>query len=66
MVSYRPGEVRLDAASPAPTFLLEVVIEDPKQVQVQFEGDDVTYTLEAKWEKGELVTDVDASGPGAD
>jgi hypothetical protein len=58
--------VRLDAASPAPTFLLEDVVEDPKRVEVQFEGDDVTYTLEAKWEKGELVTDVDASGPGAD
>jgi hypothetical protein len=65
-VSYRPGEVRLDAVSPAPTFILEDVDEEPKRVQVQFEGDDVTYTLEAKWDKGELVTDVDVSGPGAD
>jgi hypothetical protein len=66
VVSYRPGEVRLDAAFPASTFLLEDVDEDPKRVQVEFEGDDVTYTLEAKWDKGELVTDVDVSGPGAD
>jgi hypothetical protein len=42
------------------------VDEDPKRVQVEFEGDDVTYTLEAKWERGELVTDIDASGPGDD
>ena len=66
VVSYLPGQVRLDAVAPAPTFLLEDVDEDLKRVQVEFEGDDVTYTLEAKWERGELVTDVDASGPGAD
>ncbi|HJU82423.1 MAG TPA: hypothetical protein VJ796_11865 [Acidimicrobiia bacterium] len=66
MVSYRPGEVRLDAVAPAPTFLLEEVDEDPDRVEVVFEGVDVTYTIEAKWEKGELVTDADASGPGAD
>jgi hypothetical protein len=66
VVSYRPGEVRLDAVSPAPTFVLEDVDEDPKRVQVELKGDDVTYTLEVKWERGELVTDIDASGPGAD
>jgi hypothetical protein len=66
VVSYRPGEVRLDAALPVPNFLLEDVDEEPKRVQVEFEGDDVTYTLEAEWERGELVTDVDVSGPGTD
>ena len=64
VVSYRPGEVRLDAVSPAPTFLLEDVDEDPDRVEVVFESDDVTYTIEAKWDEEEFVTDVDVSGSG--
>ena len=64
VVSYRPGEVRLDAVSPAPTFLLEDVDEDPDRVEVVFEGDDVTYTIEAKWDEEEFVTDIDVSGSG--
>ena len=65
VVSYRPGEVQLDSVAPAPTFDLEDIDEARTTVQVEFEGEDVTYVLEAKWEKGELVTDIDAKGPGA-
>ena len=66
VVSYRPGEVRLDSVAPAPTFDLEDIDERRATVQVEFEGENVTYILEARWEKGELVTDIDANGPGAD
>ena len=66
VVSYRPGQVRLDTVSPAPTFVLEDVDEAQNRVEVELQGDEVTYTIEAKWVNGELVTDIDASGPGAD
>ncbi|MGH8957484.1 MAG: hypothetical protein ACRDVK_02290 [Acidimicrobiia bacterium] len=66
IVSYRPEEVRLDAVFPAPTFVLEDVEEEPKRVEVELEGDDVTWTIEAKWANGEFVTDIEASGSGGD
>ncbi|HJQ94951.1 MAG TPA: hypothetical protein VJ935_04490 [Acidimicrobiia bacterium] len=59
---YRPGEVRLDGIAPAPTFEVVDLDEEQKSVRVEFEGDDVTYVIEAKWEKGELVTDIDSQG----
>jgi hypothetical protein len=62
LVFYRPSEVRLDGIAPAPTFEIGDVDEEQKRVRVEFEGDDVTYVIEAKWEKGELVTDIDSEG----
>jgi hypothetical protein len=61
-VSYRSGEVRLDGIAPAPTFEVEDVDEERKSVRVEFGGDDVTYVIVAKWDKGELITDINSSG----
>jgi hypothetical protein len=61
-VFYRPGEVRLEGIAPAPTFEVEDVDEERKSVRVAFAGDDVTYVIEAKWDKGELTTDIESSG----
>jgi hypothetical protein len=58
VISYRPGEVRLDAVIPAPGFAVEDVDEERKSVRVEFEGADGSSTIVAKWDKGELVTDV--------
>ena len=66
VVSYRPGQVQLDAVAPAPAFELGDVDEASNRVEVEFENDFVSYKLEAKWSNGELVTDINASGPGAD
>jgi hypothetical protein len=43
---------------PAPGFAVEDVDEERKSVRVEFEGADASYIIVAKWDKGELVTDV--------
>jgi hypothetical protein len=62
LVSYQSGEVRLDGIAVAPGFEVEDVDEERRSVRVELEGDDVTYVIEAKWVKGELVTDIDSQG----
>ena len=62
LVFYRSGEVRLEGIAPAPAFEVEDVDEERKSVRVEFEGDDVTYVIEATWDKGELVTDIESQG----
>lgn len=62
VVSYRPGEVRLDAVIPAVGFEVGDVDEEKRSVRVQFESTDASYTIVAKWDKGELITDITSSG----
>lgn len=59
MVRYRPGEVELQAATPAPGFSVEVDDGGPPRVRVEFEGADAEVRVEARWEEGSLDIEVD-------
>ena len=59
IVSYRPGEVRLESVVPAPGFAYEIKDEGPDKVDVEFEQGDEKFGLEAEWTDGGLVTEID-------
>lgn len=59
MVRYRPGEVQLQAATPAPGFAVEIDDAGPPRVRVEFESDDADVRVEARWADGALDVDVD-------
>jgi cytoskeletal protein RodZ len=54
VVRYRPGEVELQAATPAPGFEMEIDDAGPPDVRVEFENDDTDIRVEARWEDGSL------------
>lgn len=57
---YRPNEVELQAATPAPGFEMEIDDDGPQRVRVEFDNDDTDIRVEARWEDGGL--DVEVSG----
>ncbi|HJS72222.1 MAG TPA: hypothetical protein VJ858_05790 [Acidimicrobiia bacterium] len=59
MVRYRPEQVELQAAIPAPGFGVEVDEVGPPRVRVEFENDDDRFQVEARWESGALQVEVD-------
>ncbi len=58
MVSYRPDEVVLDAATPAPGFAVEVDKEGPPDVDVEFESEELRVRVRVEWDD-RLVVEVD-------
>ena len=58
IVSYRPGEVKLESVAPTPGFSYEIDDEGPPEVRVEFEGGDVKVEIRVRWDGG-LVTEVD-------
>lgn len=58
VVSYRQGEVVLDAATPAPGFSVEVDKQGPPDVDVEFEGEEMRVRVRAEWDE-RLVVEVD-------
>jgi hypothetical protein len=58
IVSYRPGEVKLESVAPTPGFSYEIDDQGPPEVRVQFEGGDVRVEVRVRWDGG-LVTEVD-------
>ncbi len=58
IVSYRPGEVKLESVAPTPGFSYEIDDQGPPEVRVQFEGGDVKVEVRVSWDGG-LVTEVD-------
>ena len=58
IVSYRPGEVRLESIAPTPGFSYEIDDQGPPEVRVEFEGGDVKVEVRVRWDGG-LVTEVD-------
>lgn len=58
IVSYRPGEVKLESVTPTPGFSYEIDDQGPPKVRVQFEGGDVRIEVRVRWDGG-LVTEVD-------
>jgi hypothetical protein len=59
VVRYRPEQVELQAATPAPGFGVEVDEAGPPRVRVEFESDDDRWRVEARWENGALQVEVD-------
>jgi hypothetical protein len=59
VVRYRPGEVELQAATPAPGFAVEIDDAGPPRVRVEFDSDEVEARIEVRWENGSLDIDID-------
>lgn len=49
VVRYRPGEVELQAATPASGFQTEIDKAGPPDVRVEFESEDAEVRIEARW-----------------
>jgi hypothetical protein len=62
IISYRPGEVRLESASPSLGFEMEVDSDGPSSVRVEFESNNLRVRVEARWSDGELRTEIDEDG----
>jgi hypothetical protein len=58
IVSYRPGEVKLESVAPTPGFSYEIDDQGPPEVRVEFEGGDIRVEVRVRWDGG-LVTEVD-------
>ena len=58
IVSYRPGEVRLESVAPTPGFRHEIDEAGPPEVRVEFEGAEARVEVRVRWDGG-LVTEVD-------
>jgi hypothetical protein len=51
---YRPEDVELQAATPAPGFDVELKDSGPQRVRVEFESEESDIRVEAEWKDGEL------------
>lgn len=58
VVRYRPGEVRLQAATPAPGYQVEIDDAGPPRVRVEFESASSDVRVEIRWEDGGLGIEV--------
>jgi type IV secretory pathway VirJ component len=61
IVSYRPGEVRLESVAPLAGFSYDIDKAGPDEVRVEFEGDDLKAEIRVRWENGALLTTIDES-----
>jgi len=59
VVSYRPGEVVFDGATPAPGFTVDVDKGGPPEVRVEFESEATKVEVRVRWD-GTLVIDLEA------
>ena len=57
IVSYRPGEVRLESVAPSPGFGYEIDDQGPSEVRVEFEGSQLRVEIRARWDNG-FVTEI--------
>jgi hypothetical protein len=58
IVSYRPGEVRLESVAPSAGFSYRIEDQGPPDVRVEFEGGELRVEVRVRWDNG-LVTEVD-------
>jgi len=54
VVRYRPDQVELQAATPAPGFDVELKDSGPQRVRVEFESEEADVRVEAEWKNGDL------------
>lgn len=62
VIRYRPGEVELQATTPAPGFDVEIDDAGPERVRLEFESDTEDIRVEAEWKDGALDVKVSESG----
>lgn len=58
VVSHRPGEVRLESATPNPGYAMEIDKRGPDEVRVEFEGQDDDFEVRVRWNDGALDVEV--------
>jgi hypothetical protein len=58
VISYRPGEVRLESVAPLVGYGFEVEDSGPSEVRVEFEGP-LRVEVRVRWRDGQLVTEID-------
>ena len=61
VVRYRPGEVILQTATPAPGFAAEIDESGPPTVALEFESDDAKVEFSASWLDGDLSVQISQS-----
>ncbi len=66
VVSYRPGEVKLEAASPVPGFTADVEDSGPPKVRVEFESQENNVDVRAEWRDGNLLIEIIGPDNGED
>lgn len=59
MISHRPGEVRLESATPVPGFTMEIDKRGPDEVRVEFDGEEDDYDIRVRWDGEALDVEVD-------
>jgi len=58
IVSYRPGEVRLESVAPLAGYNFDVEDAGPPEVRVEFVGP-LRVEIRVRWQDGQLVTEID-------
>ena len=58
VIRHRPGEVELQAATPALGFDVEIDDAGPQRVRVEFESEDSDVRVEAEWRNGVLEVSI--------
>ncbi|MFZ0626261.1 MAG: hypothetical protein WAN34_07185 [Acidimicrobiia bacterium] len=60
-VSYRPQEVSLTSAVPAPGFAAQIKKKGPPSVEVKFSSNEEDYDVKVEWSDGQLKIESDGS-----
>lgn len=60
-VSYRPQEVSLISAVPAPGFAAVITKKGPPNVEVKFSSNEEDYDVKAEWSDGQLKIEAGGS-----
>jgi len=58
IVSYRPGEARLESVAPLAGYTFDVKAAGPPEVRVEFAGP-LRVEIRVRWRDGQLVTEID-------
>jgi len=61
VLRYRPGEVAVQATTPAPGFRGEIEEGGPPEIEVEFESDKLKVEVHAKWDGGDVNVEVSES-----
>ncbi len=60
IISYRPGEVRLESVAPLAGYSYDIEEAGPPEVRVEFDGP-LRVEVRVRWRDGQLVTEIDES-----
>lgn len=66
IISYRPGEVHLESATPFIGFEVEIHDDEPDRVDVEFDSGLLSYRIKAFWNPNGLIVTGDSDEPDGD